>query len=196
MRNGLACVAALLAFGAGAAAVGAPSWTIRASATFQRLGPWQISDTATYADALAALGPADSCKLHAADPSWAGATWKSIGVNVELRTYGGIPPRQTGCTAPRSIHVHTVRVVGRDWHTSFGLHAGDSVGRLRSLYPNAPSHAGLSGWYGRGYWLVTRRTTCAVGDCTPRKVTIPQLVAEVAAGRVTGFLFLVGAEGE
>ena len=193
MRSGLACVAALVAVGA--ASAGAPSWTIRASATFQHLGAWQISDSATYAEALAALGTADVCRLHAADPSWASATWKTIGVHVELRTYGGMPPRKTGCTAPNSIQVHTVRVVGRSWHTSFGLRAGDGVGLLRRLYPNAARHAGLSEWYGRGYWLVTRRSTC-LGLCSQPKVTIPRLVAEVAAGRVTGFVFVVGAEGE
>lgn len=193
MRTCLACLAGVVFVSAASAAP--PPWTMRASATFQRLGAWQIQADATYSDALAGLGPADACRLRAGDPTRARATWGAIGVQVELRTYASVPRGKTGCTAPRSIFVHTVRVVGAKWQTSFGLRTGDGVPRLRRLYPRAVQHAGLEGWYGTGYWLVTRRTAC-LGDCTTAMVTVPRLVAETAGGRVVAFRFVVGAEGE
>jgi hypothetical protein len=193
MGRGLACLAGFVV--ASTAWAGPPPWTIRASATFQRLGAWQIQADATYSDALVGLGPADACRLRAGDPTRARATWAAIGVHVELRTYASIPPGKTGCTAPRSIYVHTVRVVDARWQTSFGLRTGDGVARLRRLYPSAARHAGVEGWYGAGYWLVTRRSAC-LGDCTTAMVTVPRLVAETAGGRVVAFRFVVGAEGE
>jgi hypothetical protein len=192
MLRGTACVAALAA--AGAASAAGESWTVRASATFQHLGAWEITRDATYADARAALGPADSCTVRPGDPRSATARW-ATGVRVALRTYSSLPPGKNGCTAPARIYVHTARVAGPRWHTSFGLRVGDAVARLRSLYPRASAHSGLEGWYGRGYWLVTRRSAC-VGDCARAFVTVPQLVAEVSGGRVSAFVFVVGAEGE
>jgi hypothetical protein len=115
---------------------------------------------------------------------------------MELVTYGGLPSGRTGCTAPEAIQVSTVRVTGKRWYTSLGLRVGDSVTKLRRLYPRAKTTAGVRGWYRRGYWLVTRRAIC-LGDCGGTMYeTAPVLVAETAAGHVTSIVFVVGAQGE
>ena len=173
------------------------SLVLQASPSFQRLGPYRIDAHPTYAGALAKLGPSSSCGLFQRDPSWALAEWNDLGVAIELRTYGLLPPHRTGCTAPGKIFVSTVRVTARAWRTAVGLRVGDSEARLRQLYAGAIRTAGLRSWYGGGYWLVTRRSHCITGVCTPGRLrTSAVLTAEVYAGRVSAFVFVIGAEGE
>ena len=115
---------------------------------------------------------------------------------MSLVTFGGMPSGKTGCTAPKLIHVSTIHVTGKRWYTSRKLRVGDSVARLRTLYPKASTTKGVRGWYDRGYWLVTRRSAC-LGDCGDVvRVTAPVLVAETKAGKVTSIVFVVGAQGE
>jgi hypothetical protein len=178
----------------------APSFVIRASSTLMRLGDYWIDRNPTYAGAVAALGPSDSCRLvknHflGVDRGHALARWAALGVVIELRTYGSLPPAKSGCTARHFIRVHTIRATDRRWRTSRGLRIGDSVSRLRRLYSSAKAVHGLPGWYSRGYWLVTRGVGGyeGIGGLHP---TAPVLVAETADGRVTGFVLVVDAEGD
>jgi hypothetical protein len=173
---------------------------IRASSTLMRLGAYSIDGDPTYAGAIAALGASDSCRLVrnrflGLDRSHALADWAGLGVVIELRTYGSLPRARNGCTAPRFIRVHTVRATGRRWRTARGLRIGDPVGRLLRLYPSARAARGLRGWYAQGYRLVTRHVGgyAGIGGLHP---TAPVLVAETAGGRVTGFTFVVDAEGD
>jgi hypothetical protein len=52
-------------------------------------------------------------------------------------------------------------MIGRAWHTVKGLRIGDSVARLRALYPRAPRVTGTGAT--DGWWLVTRRACAEVG---------------------------------
>jgi hypothetical protein len=114
---------------------------------------------------------------------------------MKLATFGGLPPGETGCTAPSAIHVSTIRVTGKEWFTGRQLRVGSSVGTLRQRYPKARKTRGVRGWYGSGYWLVTRRQAC-IGICDTQFVTAPVLVAETQAGRVRALVLVVGAQGE
>lgn len=172
------------------------SFLIQASASFQRLGEYWVSDNPSYAGAIQSLGAASACHLVNGDPSWVTASWRSLGVRMSLVTFGGMPAGKTGCSAPASIHVSTIRVTGKRWLTSRTLRVGDSASRLRRLYPKAPATAGVRGWYSAGYWLVTRRQRC-LGDCgAVQWQTAPVLTAEVKNGRVSSIVFVVGAQGE
>jgi hypothetical protein len=177
------------------ALVAPPSLVLQASPSFQRVGPYRIDARPTYAGALAKLGPSSSCRLLRHDPSWALAVWSDLGVALELRTYGSLPPHRTGCSAPSAIYVSTAKVSSRRWRTALDLHVGDGLPQLHRLYPGAVRTAGLTGWYGSGYWLVTRRSRCAIGVCTTRLVTSAVLTAEVHSGRISAFVFVIGAEG-
>jgi hypothetical protein len=191
----------VVALSAGAAATlaeGRPagSFLIQTSASFQRLGDYWVSDEPTYQGAIDALGAPSGCRLVNGNPTWVTATWRTLGVWMNLVTFGGMPSGKTGCTAPKLIQVSTIRVTGRRWYTSRKLRVGDSVARLRGLYPNAPTTNGVQGWYNRGYWLVTRRSRC-LGDCGDVVwETVPVLVAETKAGKVASIVFVVGAQGE
>jgi hypothetical protein len=193
----LALAICCAAISAGAAdARPAASSLIQASASFQRLGDYWVSDEPSYQGAIDALGAPSGCHLVNRDPSWVTASWRTLGVRMNLVTYGGMPAGKTGCTAPEAIHVSTIRVTGKRWYTSRKLRVGDSVARLRTLYPKGPTTQGVRGWYGRGYWLVTRRSSC-LGDCgSVVWETAPVLVAETRAGKVSSFVFVVGAQGE
>lgn len=172
------------------------SFLIQASASFQRLGDYWVADDPTYGGAIEALGAASACHLVNGDATRATASWRSLGVRMSLVTFGGMPAGKTGCSAPASIHVSTIRVTGKRWLTSRKLRIGDSTGRLRRLYSRAQATRGLHGWYGAGYWLVTRRQAC-LGDCGDvQTVTAPVLTAEVKKGRVSSIVFVVGAQGE
>jgi hypothetical protein len=155
-----------------------------------------VSDEPTYQGAIEALGAPSGCHLVNGNPSWVTASWRPLGVRMNLVTFGGIAPGETGCTAPEQIHVSTIRVTGKRWYTSRKLRVGDPVTRLRALYPKALTTSGVRGWYGRGYWLVTRRSRC-LGDCgSVVWETAPVLVAETKAGKVSSIVFVVGAQGE
>jgi hypothetical protein len=69
-------------------------------------------------------------------------------------------------------------VTARSWRTAKGLRVGDSVPRLRRLYPAARFRdVGFAPW--RGWWLVPRRACAEVGA-----QPFPGLLARVRAGRV------------
>jgi hypothetical protein len=189
------CALSTLAGSSGAQARPEASYLIQASASFQRLGPYWVSDKPDYAGAIAALGRPTSCHLVNTNPAHVTASWRALGVTIVLVTFGGMPQGKTGCTAPELIRVSTIRVTGKRWYTSKKLKVGDSVSRLQRLYPKATPTKGIRGWYGRGHWLVTRRTVC-LGDCDTRFVTAPVLVAETKTGRVSSIVFIVGAQGE
>jgi hypothetical protein len=179
-----------------AQSIAAGSRLMQASASFQRLGDYWISDDPSYSGAIEALGAPSSCHLVDSTPSHVTASWRPLGVRMDLVTFGGVPAGKTGCTAPASIQVSTVRVTGKKWFTSLKLRVGDPVTKLQRLYPRASPTKGVRGWYRKGYWLVTRRGIC-LGDCGgARYTTVPVLVAETTAGRVSSIVFVVGAQGE
>jgi hypothetical protein len=160
-----------------------------------RLGAYRLDREPTYAGALAVLGRSTSCALVGGDASHARTSWSALGVVIELRTYGGLPAGETACNAPREIKIHTVRVIGRRWVTARGVHVGDSVSYLKKRYPSARPARRLTGWYARGYWLVTRRVGGyeGIGGFEP---DAPVMVAETHDSRITAFVLVVGAEGD
>jgi hypothetical protein len=192
-RLAFIAAAALALTAVGSAAV-APL-VISVSPPSIRLGGYRVDRQPTYAGAIAALGRSSSCKRVGGDASHARASWSALGLVIELQTYGGLPAGKTGCTAPRQMKIHTVRVTSRRWTTSRGLHVGDTVSQLKTRYSAAKPAKPLAGWYARGYWLATRRVGGyeGVGGFRP---FAPVLVAETHDGRVTAFVLVIGGEGD
>jgi hypothetical protein len=185
-------VAVILAAPAGAAV---PPFVISVSPPAIWLGSYRLDGKPSYAGALAALGRSSSCVLLDGDASHARASWPARGVEIELRTYGGLPAGKTGCTATRVMKIHTVRVTSRRWVTARGLRVGDTVSQLRQRYPLAKRAKPLVGWYDGGYWLVTRHVGGyeGIGGFRPNA---PVLVAEIRNGHVAALVLVVGAEGD
>lgn len=190
-----AVVGAVLILTSSATSAAVSRFVISVAPPVIRLGSYRLDREPTYAGALAALGGSSSCALVGGDPSHARATWSALGVVIELRTYGGLPPGKTACKAPGEMKIHTVRVVSRRWVTVRGLRVGDSVTDLKKRYPSAKSANPLVGWYRRGYWLVTRHIGGyeGIGGFRP---DAPVFVAETRDGRIMALVLVVGAEGD
>ena len=194
---------ALVAAGAAAAvviAVSAPfaattdSVVLRAGRHFQQVGPFNVRRDPTLRGAVSAFGFPTSCRI--VDGITSVATWANLGVRIRLTTLGGVPAGETPCTYGE-IRVASILVTGRRWRTSLGLRRGDSVSRLRRLYPTARYQRAPHGSSpGRSYWLVHVRERCYIGICPTPFVSVPRLTAQINRGRVGSFFFPVGAQGE
>jgi hypothetical protein len=125
------------------------------------------------ADARARFGaPSATRRAHGVECV---ATWPRLGLTLAFLELSGGDP----CRAGALVRA-TVTDRGR-WRTAKGLRKGDSVARLRRLYPAARYRRHIAAW--TGYWLVTRRA-CELGNFEP----FPGLLARVRAGRVTALV--------
>ena len=79
------------------------------------------------------------------------ANWPRIGLRLAFFDFSG-RACQDGVLVTATITSRSA------WRTAVGLRVGDSVARIRRLYPRASLHPASPPW--TGYWLVTRRT-CA-----------------------------------
>src|SRR5215208_3288543 len=79
-------------------------------------------------------------------------TWRPLGLAISFLSFEGQP-----CTKGVAV-VATVTNRGR-WRTALGLRVGDTVARLRTLFPHAVRHTTQPA----GFWLVPRRACAEVG---------------------------------
>jgi hypothetical protein len=165
------------------------SYVIRAGPGYRlQLGSWRVDRKPTYAAAIDAYGKASECRP--AKGYAALAVWRSAGFRMFVTTYGLLPRGTTFCTAPEAVRIDWLIVDGKRWRTARGLRVGDTVARLRRLYPSASRHRTV-------WWLMTRRAAC-IGLCTGNRlyVTAPMLSATTLNGRVVDFRSHLGAQGE
>jgi hypothetical protein len=104
--------------------------------------------------------------------------WHGPGVKVLFANFGG-----GGACEEDLGRSQTARAYGDRWRSARGLRIGQTVGRLRQVYPSATRH-------GRTWWLVTAVTR--IGE-TRR---YPVLAARVRGGRVRSFSMIIGAAGD
>jgi hypothetical protein len=128
---------------------------------------------ADLADARARFGPPSTTRREQTIACV--ASWKRIGLTLTFLDLSGRNPCRTGILIRATI---TSRGA---WRTAKGLRKGDSVARLRRLYPRARYRRHIAPW--TGYWLVTRRA-CELGGFEP----FPGLLARVRDGRVTALV--------
>lgn len=102
------------------------------------------------------------------------AVWNRIGLRLAFLDFSG-RACQDGVLVTATITSRSA------WRTALGLRVGDSVARVRQLYPRATLHPASPPW--TGYWLVTRRTCAEVGA-----IPYPGLLARVRGGRVTALI--------
>jgi hypothetical protein len=167
-RSLLVAVAVLLVAAAGASA--AATRVIRADRT---VGPIRIART-TASQAVAALPGAHQTVRHRPGCR---ITWPALGLAVDFTVIG---------TDPRDPCVDGIAVVATAtsrpaWRTVLGLRVGDTVARIRGLYPKArrKPYPGEPA----GYWLVSRRACEVVGG-----FPYPGLLARSKNGRVTALV--------
>jgi hypothetical protein len=148
-----------------AVALAVPSFTIRAD---QAVGPLRIG-SATPAHALAAYGRPSALRREGTTCT---GRWPGASLSLAFLSFEANP-----CSS--GIVVRAV-ATNRRWHTNRGLRIGNSIARLRALYPRATAHRD-------GWWLVTRHACAEVGG-----QAFPGLLARTAHRRVAGFVVSAG----
>jgi hypothetical protein len=128
---------------------------------------------ADLADASARFGAPSATRRDGA--AICRASWRRLGLTLAFLDLSGGNACRTG------ILVRATMTSRGAWRTSKGLRKGDSVARLRRLYPQASYRRHIVPW--TGYWLVTRRA-CELGGYEP----YPGLLARVRDGRVSALV--------
>jgi hypothetical protein len=86
----------------------------------------------TLSQAIRVVGPpAKLVPLSGATPTCR-TSWPALGLTIDFETAGS-----TSCTAGNLDAWAQVTATGRRWHTTAGLHVGDTERRLHALYPAA-----------------------------------------------------------
>jgi hypothetical protein len=74
-------------------------------------------------------------------------------------------------------------ITGELWRTALGLRVGSPVGTLQRLYPRALPHGG-------SFWLIIGHNRVVAESL------YPIFAATIKDGRVSAFVFSIGAEGD
>lgn len=127
----------------------------------------------TLADARVRFGSPSTARSRASGVE-CDVRWSRIGLKLVFLDFSG-RACQDGVLVTASVTNRSA------WRTAVGLRVGDSVARLRQLYPRASLHPASPPW--SGYWLITRRTCAEVGA-----FPYPGLLARVRNNRVTAIV--------
>jgi len=182
----LLALAALLA-GNGSSVAGTNSDVIAIDQRGFQLGQlvsnWQAHNRAvTLTDFIGAFGHESTCVIGQSRAA-SHVAWQSRGVRGDFTTLGGFPHSgDNACTAPAYVQPDTVEVFDGVWRSGRGLHVGETVARLRVMYPRATLHKD-------GWWLVTRAKDPLWG-------TYGELVAGVCDGRISYLRLVLHEEGD
>jgi hypothetical protein len=146
------------------------------------LGSWHVSTHPTFPGAVRALGAATGLQAHSHGSSCTGiGTWSGLGLRIVFTSFSVDP----FCKAVRA---QTGRVSGaagrRHWRTARGLRIGDSLGKLKQLYPGAIKVRG-------GWAIVYSRHSVIAGGSRLDIVT-----AQVKGNRVSAFSLWFGGAGD
>jgi hypothetical protein len=163
--------------------------TIRIGINSETIGAWRVQANPSLAGAIAAFGAPSRCRKVSGLPSFASVEWKKLGLRAAFGSYGtgGLRP----CQATRVVQLDSARASSTEWQTGRGLRVGDSIAKLHRLYPHAMLRTYPRGVAPvRGWWLVVRTNR------VPDLHSVPALLATAQAGRVTGFVVSVHAEGD
>lgn len=155
-----------------------------------RIASFEASNDPTLAGAIRALGVPSSCGRVPGFRSFASVTWRELRLRMVFGTYGPVPPRGP-CAAAGRIVLDSAFATGRRWRTGRGLRVGDSVAKLRRLYPHAHRKRFLRGIRPvDGWWLVVRLSR------VPDRHFVPTLLATARGGHVTGLVVTAQLEGQ
>jgi hypothetical protein len=143
-------------------AAAAPSFVIRGD---RDLGGFLLSRDGTLKAAIDAYGTPTS---RQADNNECSVSWNAYGIKAQFFfLYSAGNP-----CAPKACHDEST-LSGSKWKTGKGLRIGDSVQRMRKLYPHAQKDVGQS-------WRLLTRPFAGV--------RVPTLLATIKTERVVAFV--------
>ena len=189
MRIAAAILAIAVVGGSASIVRAARSSAIRIGVKTETIGPWRVQANPSLAGAIAAFGTPSRCTKISGLPGFASVDWGGLGLRAVFGTYGSGGARP--CQAVHVVRLDNARASSKEWQTGRGLRVGDGLVKLRKLYPQATLRTYSRGVAPiRGWWLVVR--TSRVADLH----SVPALLATAQAGRVSGFVVSVHAEGD
>jgi hypothetical protein len=171
------------------AGVAAPAVAARAGGTIQTgadgvtaLGSWHVSTHPTFPGAVRALGPANSVHAHSSGNSCTGTgVWSGLGLRVLFTSFSADPY----CAAARAQTGTISGAAGRGhWRTTRGLRVGDSVGKLKRLYPRAIHEP--------GGWAIVYSLHSVVAEGSRLDI----VTAHIKGNRVSSFKLWIGGAGD
>jgi hypothetical protein len=151
---------AVLAVVLAANASAAPSFVIRRDAN---IGGFSLAHDGTLKGAIATFGTPTSRQPFSGGWDVCIVAWKQLGIESTYAYSHDDPCSPRGCHSETTINE-------RQWKTDKGLHIGDTLKRLRQLYPKAKQYVG------RNWALISR----PFGG-----TRVPTLLATVNSGRIT-----------
>ena len=142
----------------------------------QRLGETSFGGgvTPNRRNAIKAYGKPDG-----KNPQGCPNKWKKLGVRIVTADFGGGPP----CTA--TTPVQQIVVTGKQWTTERGLKIGDSLDRVRELYPELKRFNDL---YGKNkFWQYSWALVLEESQVGGPPNVIDRLSAEIRDRKVRSF---------
>jgi hypothetical protein len=184
-----AIVAALAALSLAAAGAAAPAAAARPGGTIHTgpngvtaLGSWNVSTHPSFPAAVRALGPATAVHAHSHGNSCTGTgTWSGLGLRILFTSFGGDPYCQGALAQTGTI---SGAAGGRHWQTARGLRVGDSLGKLKRLYPHAVKV--------RGGWAIVYSLHSVIAEGSRLDI----VTAQVKGNRVSTFRLWFGGAGD
>jgi hypothetical protein len=107
-------------------------------------------------------------------------TWPALRLTISFLDFGEATPCTKGAPVAATV---TSRA---QWRTALGLRVGDSIARLKTLFPDAVRHTGSFSAV-TGFWLVPRHACGEVGGDP-----YPGLLARIRNGRVSALVVRAG----
>lgn len=114
-------------------------------------------------------------------------SWRRLGLSI---VFGDLSGSNDACGDGGLADTVVIKGAAgaKSFQTNKGLRVGQSVTRLRKLYPRASRH-------GSSRWLATGRSF--IGDCSPPSgCAYPIAEARTARGRVSSLRLVIGAAGD
>jgi hypothetical protein len=178
-----------LAIGATAALILLAPAPSAASHVFAVRGDVKIGSFAVRADgsmggAIRAFG-VPSSRRHTYGLGTCTAVWAGHGLTIDFYNLGG-----ADACSPDGGRFSRAFLRGPHWMTTKRLRVGNSITKLRRLYPSARLRPGERYYWPAGYWLLERTSVIGSGG------SYPGLLAEVSVGRVIGFQVRFPAGGD
>ena len=165
------------------AAVARPGGMIRTGANgVTALGSWHVSTHSTFPAAVRALGAANEVHAHNSGNSCTGTgTWSGLGLRIVFTSFGGDPYCQGARAQTGKISGAAGR---RHWRTTRGLRVGDSLGKLKRLYPRAKK--------GHGEWAIVYSLHSVFAEGSRLDI----VTAQIKRNRVFAFKLWIGGAGD
>ena len=163
MRLWLALIIALVGILLATTASASPNFVIRRD---NDIGGFSLAHDGTLKGAIATFGTPTNRQPLSGGWDVCIVAWKQSGIESTYAYSPDDPCSLRGCHSQTTI-------TQRQWKTDKGLHIGDTVKRLRQLYPKAKQYIGKS-------WALIRLPFGGT--------LVPTLLATVKTGRVTAFV--------